>query len=195
MAKRGWEEGWPVYPWAEPIHKVIERKQREAQERKRAEDIEAARAAARVKDDATQEAIKVRGEEARMVAAARINVMVLLNATGRMGPALQSLSDQISAAIIDKKVPVDEMSGLLKNVASAAAATVKAGQVALEVERLFRGDPTKIIGVQDTNFTPDEAYEEIMAATEVAQRWQKRGNLTLVVSKGDEQAENTGAAR
>jgi len=175
MAKRGWEEGWPVYPWAEPIRKVVEREQREAQEKARAEEVERARQAARVKDAAAEDAQRVHQEEGRLVNAARVNVIVLLNATGRLGPSLQILSTQIQQAIETGGLGPEKASALLRNVASASASMVRAGQIALQLERLYRGDPTQIVGVQAMEMTAEDAVREIEEAQEALTRYQRRG--------------------
>lgn len=185
MAKRGWEEGWPVYPWAEPIRRVIDREKQEEQERKRAEEVERARQAVKVRDDARDDALKTHEQEGQMVKAARVNVVVLLNATGRLGPALQVLSEQIRQRIETNQIEPSEASGLLRNVASAAAQMVKAGQVALQLERLYRGQPTDILGITPTEMTPEEALAEIAAGQEEMKRFQRRG---LEVIEGGQEA-------
>lgn len=185
MAKRGWEEGWPVYPWAEPIRKVVEREKLEAAEKARAEEVERARQAAKLKDDARGDALEAHKQEGQLVKAARINVIVQLNALGRIGPSLQVLSEQIRQAIDTGQVPWDEASVLLRNLATAAAQVVRVGHTVLQIERLHRGEPTDILGITPVEMSNDEALQEIADAAEDAQRFRRKGLTVIAGGEGN----------
>jgi hypothetical protein len=188
MALRGWKQGWPVLQWAEPIERVLDREKLAAQEKARAEEVERARLAARVRDDARDDALKTHEQEGQMVKAARVNVLVLLNATGRLGPALQVLSEQIRQRIETNQLDPSEASGLLRNVASAAGQMVKAGQVALQLERLYRGQPTDILGITPTEMSQEEALAELAAGQEEMKRFNRRGLAVIEGGQSEEVA-------
>lgn len=190
MARRGWELGWPIYSWAGPIRLVVERKQIEAQEKARAEEVERARQAALVKDAARSDALKTHDEEGRLVKVARVNVIQLLAANARLGPALQVLAERMRQAIENGEVNTRDGSTLMRNLAATAASTVRAGQIALELERLHRGDPTQIIGIQPVEMTTDDAIREIEEAQAALTRYQRRG---LEVIEGGANADAVGA--
>ncbi len=175
MAKRGWELGWPLLTWAGPIRRVVEQAQLEAQEKARAEEVERARQAARVKDDARTDAMKTHEEEGRLVKVARVNVVQLLAASARIGPALQVLGERVKQAIEANELSATEAASLLRNLSATATQTVRAGQMALELERLHRGDPTQIIGVAPVEMSPEEAVREIEMAQADLARFKRRG--------------------
>ena len=185
MAKRGWEMGWPVLPWAEPIRKVIDRERIEAQEKARAEEVERARQAAKVRDDARSDALKTHDEEGRLVKVARVNVIQLLAASARIGPALQVLGERVKQAIEGNALSTTEAASLLRSLTTTATQTVRAGQMALELERLHRGDPTQIIGVQPVEMSTEDAVQEIEAAQQALARFKRRG---LEVIEGGNEA-------
>jgi hypothetical protein len=185
MARRGWTLGWPVYPWAEAIRRVVERKQLEAQEKARAEEVERARQAARQREDARSDAVKTHEEEGRLVKIARVNVGQLLAANARLGPALQVLAERMRVAIEAGEVGVKDGSLLLRNMAATAAATVRAGQIALELERLHRGDPTQIIGIAPVEMSTEDAIREIEEAQAALTRYQRRGLEVIDGGAGD----------
>jgi len=183
MAKRGWDEGWPVLAWAEPIRKVIDRELLEAQEKARAEEVERARQAARVKDAARDDATKTHEEEGKLVKVARVNVMALLMASARIGPALQVLAEQVKTTIESGDLSAKDATLLLRNFAGATSMTVKAGQVALELERLHRGDPTAIIGFTPVEMSTEDALRELEEGQAALNRFKRRG---LEVIEGGE---------
>jgi hypothetical protein len=175
-----------VLPWAEPIRKVIEREQLAAQEKARAEEVERARQAARVKDDARSDAAKAHTEEGQLVKVARVNVIQLLAASARIGPALQVLAEQVRQSIESGEMEVREAGRLLRDLSAATGQSVRAGQIALELERLHRGDPTQILGIQPMEMTTDDAIREIEEAQAALDRFKRRG---LEVIEGGNTAE------
>jgi cell envelope opacity-associated protein A len=187
MAQRGWEQGWPIYPWAEPIRKVVERKELEAKEKALAEEVERARQAAKIKDTARDEATQVHDEEGRLVKAARVNVIVLLNATARIGPAYQTLAEKLRVQIEQGDMDPTVASSLLRNLAAASAQMVKAGQTAMQIQRLYRGEPTDILGMAPVEMSLDDALAELKAGQADMERFNRKG-LTVIEGGQSEEA-------
>jgi AcrR family transcriptional regulator len=188
MAMRGWLEGWPVYPWAEPIRRVVERKVQEVKEKALAEEVERARQAAKTKEIAKDEATQVHDEEGRLVKAARVNVIVLLNATARIGPAYQTLAEKLRAQIEQGDMDPTVASGLLRNLAAASAQMVKAGQTAMQIQRLYRGEPTDILGIAPVEMSLDEALAELKAGQADMERFNRKGLTVIEGGQGEEAA-------
>lgn len=175
-AKRAWEVGWPnENPPRIAIKALLAQEEAEAQAKTQMVKNETEAFAATLRQGVRNEALDAREQEARLVKAARVNIANLLVATGRLGPALHALSDQLRVAIEAGGLNPTQASNLLRNLASAATQSVRAGQIVLEIERLHRGDPTAILGITPVEMSPSDAVAEIEAAQEALTRYNRRG--------------------
>ena len=191
-AKRAWEVGWPEEnPPRLAVRNLLAQEEAEAAAKAQQVKSETEAFAATLRHGVRNEALDAREQEARLVKAARVNIANLLVATGRLGPALHALSDQLRASIEAGGLNPMQASTLLRNLATAATQSVRAGQIVLEIERLHRGDPTAILGIAPVEMSPADAVAEIEAAQEALTRYNRRGlevieggGQTITVSGG-----------
>ena len=194
-AVKAWKDGWAdthrrAYAWAPPIGPRIVQYRRELDEQKRVEAIAAERQAAKFRQEARTDAGETHTQEGVLVKNTRHGVTMLLTIVAKMAPALDLLGQQIVAAVQSNQIDPTKASRVVRDLTAAAGTMTRAGQIAMQMERLYRGDPTSIVGIQETEMTLEEAVAEIEAGQDAVRRLQ-RGGLE-VIEGGAENAEDAG---
>ena len=199
-ARRAYEHGYPERPWgARSIKDLLMDEQTLARARLQVEadreELESDRAsleADRFREEARVRSVQTREQEGKMVAATRVAVMNSLGAAmqlvgkdGGLQHAMQRMgSSLVAIALKDGDLSskdVRELSGLLRRYASTLRELSQAGQTAMEMERLFLGEPTQMIGVTtDLDTAPlDELVKMAGYQDGVLRRAAERGLVIL----------------
>lgn len=168
IAKKAWSEGWVgVYP---AIAEIVQQEANEARARRaqaQADAVKAAREAARLEEDAKakqarEDAVKSRAQEAQLIQLGRANVLLAFHSTVPILNALGKLVPQVAATLAATANPNPrEVISLVRTLASITARTMEAGRLAMEMERLYLGEPTVIIGQGQNSMTKEEALAEL----------------------------------
>jgi hypothetical protein len=190
-AKKGWEEGWPNYPWASrPIREAIAEeqalaRQRLAEQEKVRDEIAkremetALRRAAELsiqpqadRNRVREDSIEARKVEGQIVRIARDNVLQMLGMTGEAITAFRPLLSRLQAALLapDLEVTPGGVVKLMRELAATMKAAAESADMVAKMERLILGEPTEIMGVLSIDMTAEEALSEILATSEAAQR-------------------------
>lgn len=195
-AKRAWEVGCPGKPWGlQAIKDMVAadadlargRLQLEADQAELAGDQEALEAE-RDREAVRQHAIVARKEEATLVVLARqasiraiagaIEASVGMRAAmKRIGTELETIA---GGGPLTRKEMMD-LSNLLRRYAATVREITVAGQMSMEMERLYMGEPTEIIGVQtELDTMPMQELVKMAGYQDsVLQRAQERGLVVL----------------
>jgi hypothetical protein len=195
-AKRAWDKGYPDRPWgSKPIRQLISEdvelaRSRHHLEEERAslmEDIQLTEAE-RDREVVRQAALNARKEEAALIVLSRqAAIRAMAAATGateglkdsmkRIGKELTAMS---SGGPLTAK-ELNQMSAIGRRFSSMLREIAAAGQMAMEMERLYHGDPTTIIGIE-TELDGMPLGELVKMAgyqDEVLQRAAARGLIVL----------------
>ncbi len=175
MAKRGWEKGWPQYPWARPIKLVLEEEIVSAQAAARTAVIRAQEAQEEERELARQEAIEARKQEQQMLKAARGDVLAALvlaaDLVGAMRVAVAAIKDQMKVGPDGKlpQIPPAAAMGLLTRHATLVQKAVGAAEAVIQLSRLDRGAATINVGlgVPEEHLSPAQIDDELAAIAEV----------------------------
>lgn len=172
-----WKKGWPRHDWAPPLSQLSADALRER-------SVRAQRLATLEKNyeeeqkraqQAKADALKAQQEEADMVSFTRKTTVAL--AGGVLPPLVKAaialateVQNQISpppgSAAVAVVLDVQTKVRLLRDIAIASDKIAAAAKQTLENERLRVGDPTKIVQLDITTMTPQEAVEELQRLAE-----------------------------
>lgn len=190
IARKAWGSGWNgSYPSIQSTLLDEEVQARARIERDGAQRAQAVRYAA-IQEDvdrvkaAQAQAIKARTEEGQLVTFARANVLLCLNASSRLVSALGTVGDKVGQLVTQGNITADQYTRLLRATAMTVHASVKAGQTAMEMERLLLGEPTKILGLQGVGTTRDQAeavreLEEVLESLKAAEEAPSRSPIAI----------------
>jgi hypothetical protein len=162
-ARRAWELGYPDRPWGlKPIKDLLaseaelarSRLQLEADKEELEED-QIALELERDREASRQHAIRSKEQEGRLIAAARAGSIMGLSAAIEIAPSLQRAMQKLGtalAAIAEDQgsltaKDVANLSFVMRRYSSTLRELSQAGQIAMEMERLYLGEPSQIIGV------------------------------------------------
>lgn len=180
-AKRAWEVGWPEET---PPRLAIKAILLQEADKKAVIRSETEAFAATLRGEVREDALNVHELEGKLVKSARTQVGNLHAVAGRAGiladklvrsleadlakeGALDALSPEKKAALADRLTIIKERA-------------IKMTKEALEVERQWRGDPTKVIGlVPMEQMSPEEAARLAREAYEAALEYERHG-LTII---------------
>lgn len=161
-ARRAYEVGYPDRPWGTKSIKQLlleeselarsraqlEEDQSQLEDERRALDAERDREAAR------QHALRAKQEEAVLVGGARAAAMRGLGAAMEAVPGIKAAMKRISDDLIQKAeggplTPKElaAMSATARRFSSMLRDLVQSGQMAMEMERLYLGEPTDVVKV------------------------------------------------
>lgn len=174
MAKRGWELGWPAYPWARPIKVVLEEEKQAAQAALRRAQISAQEAAEAERELARQESIEGLKQERQMLKAARGDVLSVLVIAAELVPAMRACAQAVAAAMKPDPAtgkpaqiaPAVAM-GLLTRHATLVQKAVGSAEAIIQLSRLDRGAATVIHGAAAEDLSIEDALAELEAVEEV----------------------------
>jgi hypothetical protein len=180
MAKRGWEIGWPQYPWAKPIKRVLENEKIDAMAQARMATVRAQEAAEAERDAARQEAIDAKKQEHQMLKAARGDVLAALVLAAELVPSMRAVAQAVAAACrspgngpdgkpLPPAIPAPAAMGLLTRHATLIQKAVGAAEAVIQLSRLERGASTVNVGLSapDEDLSMEDALEELEAIEEV----------------------------
>jgi hypothetical protein len=154
MAKRAFEIGWKSnrQSWARPIKTVIEEERKMARMKaiQLAQQAEEDRIKKMVEDHrkASEEAATVLANEALMLNASRKGIMAGLGILGIMQPAMKKLAEMTLEAINRGEIPAKKGMEILGRWTTCVAQLTHGAKENVETERLRKGEPTEVIGMQ-----------------------------------------------
>ena len=178
-AKRAWTGGLTSYPFGQtPIHRIIEEEKAAAKAALNGDlDLET------IEDASRARSIKVRAEEGKMTAAARTNVIDLLESIKQTSRGIRMLNIRIGAELertcetARKKLALKPALGYLRsyshimlNVAHAAGAVID-----MEKKLLGTGDL-----IDEDDMTIEECEREIAEANAALARLRNKGKLEVI---------------
>lgn len=196
-ARRAYEVGYPERPWAtksikQLLHEdaelgraraQLEADRLEVEEERRVTDADRDREAAR------QHAARAKTEEAVLVSAARAAAMrglaAAIEASGGLRAAMRKVGEELTMMSNEvKPLSAADRTFLVqtgRRFASILRDLASAGQVAMEMERLYLGEPTQVVGVKsvEDEATTEELVRMAGYADEVLRRAHERGVVTL----------------
>lgn len=182
MAKRGWDLGWPQYPWAKPISLVLKEESEAAQAQVRAAHVRAQEDADAQRDLARQESIEARKQEQQMLKAARSDVLAALVLAAELVPSMREIKHIIAEQLAPDpvtgkrpRIPLQLAMGLLTRHATLVQKAVGAAEAVIQLSRLERGASTVNVGVgvPDEELSEDQILEEMEACQQVLERAMK----------------------
>lgn len=162
-ARRAWDTGYPERPWgAKSIRDMIRdeaelarsRLQLEADQQELEED-KATLDADRDRERARLHAVQSREQEGKLVVGTRVATMnalaAAMKASDGLTHAMTKLGGKLVEVALQAESLTDKQMSTLSNVLRRYSSTLRelsaAGQTAMEMERLYLGEPSQIIGV------------------------------------------------
>ncbi len=196
-ARRAWDTGYPERPWgAKSIRDMIRdeaelarsRLQLEAEQQELAED-KAALEAERDRERTRQHAIQSREQEGKLVQATRVATMNALAAAMKSAEGLSHAMTKLGGKLVELALQSDSLtdkqmstlSNVLRRYSSTLRELAASGQIAMEMERLYLGEPGQIIGVvNELDTMPIEQLVKMAGyQDELIQDAAKRGLIVL----------------
>lgn len=202
-AKRAWNDGWPDKGFP-PVEKTLELEQLEARKDRAAadearidelrEDQTVTDAAIRAK--ARRDAIRARGEEGRMVKAARVSAINLLESAQKITASINDIAPKVAQAVREIELEgatvkeIDAIGRILWRLSISTRAGAATAWNILQAERLLLGQPTDIIGITDMdNLDEADAMKELEEAAKALERVKRRklkkGDLRVLKGGAD----------
>jgi hypothetical protein len=180
-AKRAWERGWPD---KRPIEALLQQEAAElkaaAEEKARIVRTETEAFALSLRAETRDDALAAHEQEGKLVKAARQNVhnlAVVANAAVVLANKLitSAANDLMDSAKLEGMSP-QQKAVVADKLTAIADRGVKLVQGVLEAERLWRGDPTKVIGIVPMEeMSVEEAKRLAYEAYEAAQLYERNG--------------------
>jgi hypothetical protein len=200
-ATRAWLQGWPERGWPAikgliAADQVSARAKLLAVERKVEQEIaeDGARERARLQalaseaigieyEKARLQAIETRKDEGQLAKLARLNALAALATSSRMLDGVQELAKNLREQLAGKKNISPTMAALLMQRAAAVAKTsAEAAKMALQIERIYLGEPEMLIGIVAPAITAEQAAAKIERA-QVA--WKRAIAAGVIVVNAD----------
>jgi hypothetical protein len=192
--RKAWLHGWTTggkhsrrAEWAPPIQPRFSQLLQEKAYRQRAEALDAERKAIAFRTEAAGEKEKAHKEEANLVSNARVSVGLLLGLNKHLVPGAMALAEQLKNAIVAQLISPKEAGKLLRDMSTLNRNMIHAGQIAMQLERLLRGDPMKIVEERKVEMTVEEATHEIESAQIALERFRRRGLEVLEGGAGQDE--------
>lgn len=199
-AQRAWEVGWPEKDLP-PISRVIEAENEKTRAELRRRELEAQaaieKADAETRSLAVEQALAARAEVGEVLKGARAIALGTLAAVARLTPGVIILADRIKTdltalaadphqvtkldgegnALEVKRYTTKELMGLADYYMRFSGDLTRQAQRIVQMERLYLGLPTEIVGVSD--MTLEEALAEIDEAKSMADTARQQGLFAL----------------
>ena len=181
----GWtERGWPAIKEVIAGDQVSARAQLLAVQRETEQEIAAdgARERARLQAQAREaagiereqariQAIETRKDEGQLARLARSNALANLAASSRLLVAIQELTKNLRDQLAKgKKVKPETAVLLIQRASVAAKASTEHAKMAMQLERLYLGEPEALIGIIDHAITAEQAAAKIQRSQVAWQR-------------------------
>jgi len=195
MASRAWEKGWEPLSLL-PIKDVIKEEQLIARGQIEAARLAAASSKRQERENARKNALETRQQEGQMVKLTRGNAMQALAVSVELGRSTRQFSETIQARLTleqekvaawvayerdrmagNKPTPPDyarppmgpeELVNLLNRAADYMAKITQCARQAMEMERLYLGQPTDIVQLADAKALADVSRDELQVRMEAA---------------------------
>lgn len=215
-AKRAWFQGWPELGFP-PIIKALEAEQEKARAEMQRREIETKLAMDRADEEtrnaAVAQALKARAEVGEVLKGARAVALGNLAAIARITPGILLLADRIKTDLKElsanpvqpskfdaegnvlemKRFSTRELLEMSQRYMHLSDSLSKQAQRTVQMERLYLGLPTEIVGVQEMPL--EEAIAEIEGAYHELEQARARGLVALDGGKArNAQAEPSTAA-
>jgi len=183
MAARGWAAGWPAYPWARPIRKVVAEEQLEAERRsteERRRDLQEAEAK---RKESAEVSVRSWMRVGSMLALQREALYRQAGVTSQMAAATLKLAPRVAQALeamaAEPELPplpttlrvLSQTTVILDKLAKAISAHVAA-------ERLFHNEPTA------QEMPSAEGVDEVLSLEEGLRRVEAAGQALASVRDG-----------
>jgi len=163
-ARRAYEIGYPDRPWGlVPIKDLLakeaelarSRLQLEADQDELDEDI-AELDAERDREASRQHAVKTKEQEGQLIASARAGAILGLVAAVKVAPSLGKVMARIGTeleavaenGLVLSSKEIHGLTAIMRRYSTTLRELALAGQTAMEMERLYLGEPSQIIGVK-----------------------------------------------
>jgi hypothetical protein len=188
-AKRAWEQGWPKrgYP---PIKEALKSEQVVARSRieqeaelKMAEGVDRSIEQGMTLERARQDAIKTLAEEGQLLLAARRGAIGINAAVGYMSPAIVAMAKDLRDDYLKNRATYTEAQKerKIRNFGLLARDVIPLAKIAIEMQRLYMGEPTEIIAQghisEFDDMTTEELFQQVEGVSELLQKAQDRGAL------------------
>jgi hypothetical protein len=190
---RGWVKR--AGEWARPIREVIEEEIEAA--RSKVEALERAEKFGEAERERVRQAsIAQRVKLGETVQLATANARGLLGITAGLFKNAARLVEKVQEAALDPNLRPDVALNLLRHTGKLAKDATVVAREALEMDKLYRGEPTVIVGTADLpkEFSLEEATKRVEAARRAVERAQARAasGLTVIEGGGGEPKAGTG---
>lgn len=145
MAKRGWVQGWPRFPWARPIRKVFDEEKREAIALSDRLAKEAAADAEKKRREARDTSTKAWAEVGNVLTLQRSSILRTAGATSHLSVAVLALAPKLAQAIQEyakqDKVPIADALTIMTKGTHLIEKLSRAVTAHVAAERVFYADP------------------------------------------------------
>lgn len=145
MAKRGWDTGWPAYPWAPAIKRVIDQERKEALRVAATEQKQEREHNDKQRAEARDVSVKAWSEVGKMLAYQRAAVVRqaaaaahLTDATVKLAP---KVAEEIKKLALQPTVDIPSTMAILRGATSVIERLTRAVTLHIESEKLFFNDP------------------------------------------------------
>lgn len=189
-AKKAWLEGWPLdrYPFAVPLGPVIKREMEDARalllELNRNVSLEDRLKQIENEKKARAHAVKSRADEGQLLELGRANVMGTLAALANLQPVIfrmtAKLKDQLEAEVLRGDLKPENAMKILRDAGSVVRMASAGITELMEAERLYLGEPGKIIGVQIQS--RDQAMETLKRVASIVKRAEEPDDVVIDVT-------------
>lgn len=171
----GFGQGWPAISHVLDEEALAVRARLDAEEREaqRLARLETQRKDTERNEAARRQAIKARAEEGQIITFARADTLLALNAATKVLSALSTVGEDVAKAITTPGgITPDDYVRYLRVSSAAMRASVEAGQMVMQMERLFLGTPTHIIALAGAGAprSREEALAELDESIESLQK-------------------------
>ena len=196
-SRRAYETGYPDRPWGvTPIKDLLMQEAELARARMQVQDdraeLDEDRAvleADRDREASRQHAIRAKEEEGKMIRGTRVAVMSAIGASVKSAEGLQSAMTKLGSSLLEAGMRTEPLtmgetnalSAIMRRYASTLRELSQAGQTVMEMERLYLGEPTSIVGIEtDLDTMPIEELVKLAGyQDEVLKRAHERGLVVL----------------
>lgn len=195
LARRAWQTGWPSAGFRAVKDLLREEEVAARAEQRRLEEAEK-RKTAEERDKARSDAIAAMAAEGRILALARNDVQGALACANVMLPALRALAEAIATSLQADPTQISPAKGveLIQRYSVAVKSLTQAGEQLVRAERLHKGEPTDILGVQHSasEMSVEEAVREIQTTVGLYELAKRRGLIAPDEADPNQPASNPG---
>ncbi len=187
FAKKAWDVGWPLYPWATPARTVIAKEAADVEVRRREEEAELRRKLAAEADRARKAEDEMRQMDENILRVARVDVLRGLAALSNVSEGVavigKAVGDMMKRGTDHLGQPLNitpmECLRIMGRFAGATKQLTDAASVLVDIERVKAGLPNRIIQHDIADITVEDAERELKRANDGLQRAKALGITVL----------------